>query len=345
MKVVSLDLHAETTQMFVSDENGQVLLEMPVPTEPKQLRRVVSAIPGPKCVVFEEGPLSALIRDALGEVAQEVVSCDPAYNALIARDEDSDDERDARHLEKLFRLQAVRPVYIPPEPYLSLRSLLSHRLALQQSATAVKARIKALARRCGVATGGRRLYQRRQRREVLPEMASESMQWQIQSLWRVLDALGREVGQGERAVRRLTRGIPVVARLQQIPGVGPIVSATLVAWIADPWRFRNRNALTAYAGLGLGQGATNWQPVGPARASRRGNRQLKRVLFLAAVAAGRSRSALAFRYHARRAEGWDAARAQRDVARKILHIAWALWKKGGDYDDSLVNGKQIGGQR
>lgn len=344
MKVVSLDLHAEASQMFVSDENGEVLLETRVPTDGQELRRIVSAIPGPKHVVFEEGPLSATISEALEDVAEQVISCDPTHNALIARDEESDDERDARHLEKLFRLQAVRPVYVPREPYRSLRSLLNRRLTLQRSATAVKNRIKALAHRWGLHAEGKRLYKKGTRREALQEISGESMRWQMQSLWRELDMLDSEVSQSEGAIRNLTNRIPVVRHLQEVPGVGQVTSATMVAWIANPYRFKTRNALSAYAGLGLGQGVTNWQPVGRARASRRGNRHLKRVLFLAAGAAGRTDSALGFRYRARCRSGWEEVRAKRDVARKILHISWAMWKKGTHYQDSLVNGPQIGSQ-
>jgi len=342
VKIVSLDLHAEASQMFVRDDSGEILREMRIPTNREQLRRAVSEIPGEKYVVFEEGPLSSMVSEALQDLAEEVVSCDPARNALIARDEDSDDERDARHLEKLFRLEAVRPVYIPEEPYLSLRSVLKHRTALQRSATGVKNRIKALARRCDVGAGGKTLYESEKRSTALQQIDSEQMQWQMKSLWRQLDMLSAELQESEREARKLTHRIPAVRRLRTIPGVGFVTSATLVAWIADPRRFKNRSALSAYGGLGLSQKETNWEPTGPAQASRRGNRQLKRVLFLAATAAGRTDSALGFRYRARRRQGWNEIRSKRDVARKILHISWALWRKGTEYDDELVNGPQIG---
>lgn len=342
MNVVSLDLHAEATQMFVRDEDGKVLREMRIPTSREQLRRAVADVPGEKCVVFEEGPLASMVSAAVEDIAEEVVSCDPTRNALIARDEDSDDESDARHLEKLFRLEAVRPVYVPEEPYLSLRSVLKHRTALQRSATGVKNRIKALARRCDLSIRGDSLYKPETAARALKEMNSEQMQWQMKSLWRQLDMLSRQVRESERQARKLTRQVAVTERLRGIPGVGFVTSATLVAWIADPWRFKSRSALSAYAGLGLGQSVTSWEPTGPARASRRGNRQLKRVLFLAATAAGRTESALGLRYRFRRRQGWDEIRSKRDVARKVLLISWALWKKGTHYDDDLVNGPQIG---
>jgi len=344
VKVVSLDLHAETSQMFVSDESGQVVAETQVPTRKDALREAVGAVEGQKCVVFEEGPLSVLVKEALEGVAEQVVSCDPAYNALIARDEDHSDERDARHLEKLFRLEAVRPVHVPEEPFQSLRSLLSHRLALQGRATAVKNGIKALARRNGLCARGKRLYRRKEREEVLEDISSAAMRWQMESLGRELDMLSEEISKAEGMIGRLCGALPMSQRLQSVPGVGPIVAATIVAWIVDPARFKSAGALSAYAGLGLGQAVTNWQRVGPARASRRGNRQLKRVLFLAAGAAARTDTALGRRYRYRCRQGWGQIRAKRDVARKLLHTACAIWKKGTQYDEDQVNGPQIDSQ-
>jgi len=75
MKTIALDVHTVQSQMDVVSEDGEVLLERQVETDPEELRRAVVAIPGPKRVVFEEGPLSGLIRDALASVADEVISC------------------------------------------------------------------------------------------------------------------------------------------------------------------------------------------------------------------------------------------------------------------------------
>jgi hypothetical protein len=94
--------------------------------------------------------------------------------------------------------------------------------------------------------------------------------------------------------------------------------------------------LCSYAGLGLGQGYTDWKPISRARASKRGNRAIKRVLFLAARAAVKSKSALARRYEAQRQAGLDERAATRNLARTILFIACSLWKKGKRYDDTCV---------
>jgi transposase len=159
----------------------------------------------------------------------------------------------------------------------------------------------------------------------------------MESLYRQFDGLRRERVGAHRVLVKLSRRFSEIPRLQSIPGIGPITARTVVAWIVEPCRFRSRNALSSYAGLGLGQGWTNWKPVGRARASKRGNREMKRVLFLAAKAASRSRSRLGLRYAARRAAGWEDRKAMRDLARTILVLACAIWRNQTQYDDAMIS--------
>ena len=337
MKIVSLDVHTETSQLCLSDEEGRILLEMQVPTQAEELRRVIAAIPGPKRVVFEEGPLTGMISDAVRDLVDEVISCDPAHNALIARAEDANDERDARRLAELARLRSVRSVYIVQEPCRSLRSLLVYDLGLAGELGGVRNKIKGLCRRNGIPSAGTGVYGQSGRKRVMANLGSAAMRWQMESLCRLLDALQAERGNTSKRIDSLARKVGPVERLCTIPGVGPVIARTLVGWIAEPTRFKSRSALYSYAGLGLGQGWTNWQPVGRARASRRGNRCVKRALFLAARSASRGHSALARRYRARREEGWEDRKAIRDLARVILKTAVALWRKGTTYDDAALS--------
>ena len=336
MKTISLDVHSEWSQMAVVTEDGEISLEMKVQTQGEELRRVVGGVPGPKRVVFEEGPMSALIKDALEGVADEIISCDPGHNALIARAEDSNDERDTRRLALLSRMGALHPVYVPAEPYRTLRSLVHYDYCLVQSITNVKNRIKGLYRRNGVRCKGTSAYRAAARQEMLERLPNAGLRWQMESLYRQLDTLHTERVGNRRILANQARKIDVIKRLPSIPGISIRTAWVLVAWIVDPLRFKSRNTLSSYAGLGLGQGWTNWKPTGRARASKRGQRELKRMLFMAARAALQGDNALTRRYEARRAAGWDDRKAIRDVARTLLFIVRAVWITGKEYQDGLV---------
>ena len=146
----------------------------------------VAQVPGPKRVVLENSGWAGWILDAVKDVADEVIVCDPTRNKLISQAEDSDDKRDAKRLGLLSRAGALHPVYIPPEPYRTLRSLVQHEWKLTQEITRNKLRLKAFCRRDGVAYRGRKIY-RKEGREGIIEQFPEGSRFQFESLFRMLD--------------------------------------------------------------------------------------------------------------------------------------------------------------
>lgn len=201
-------------------------------------------------------------------------------------------------------------------------------------------RIKGLCRRHAIKYRGRGIYRGKSRPGVLEQCPNPSIRWPFASLYRQYDFHREERLRERNAFRNLARKEArfAVKRLRTIPGVGEMVALTVVGWIVDPKRFATRNKLSWYGGLGVRQNVSNWKPAGAARASSRGNRQLKRVLFLAARAAvlGYRQNALARRYRKHPEMGWEARPAIRDIARKILNLICLLWRKGGTYRDELV---------
>jgi transposase len=266
-----------------------------------------------------------------------VIVCDPTKNKLISEADDSNDERDEERLGLLSRAGALHPVYVPPEPYRTLRSLVQHDWNLTREMIRNKLRLKAFCRRVGVAYRGRSIY-RKEGREQLIEQFPERSRFQLGSLLRTMDATKEEQRLVRRELRRCSLSVPAIARLQTVPGIGAVVARTLVAWIVDPGRFKSFNALSAYAGLGLKQDISNWRAVHRAHASKRGQRAVKRTLYLAARAAVHAgQNAFAERYKARIASGWEDRKSIRDIARKILFCACRLWTSREEYDDGRIN--------
>jgi transposase len=326
--------------------DGRVITEKVIETKADVLRREVGAVEGPKRVVFENGPLSGLIMDAVRDVAEEVISCDATRNALISRSDDSNDRNDARRLGTLARNGSIYPVYVPAEPYRSLRQVVGYELHLTRTISVCMVHIKALCRSRGVPCRGKTVYARRERPEILARMGSGMPGEHLGSLYRLLDGVRRERLVLRRKMGSLCEEMSVYRRVQTIPGIGPVVARTLVAWIVDPGRFKSRSALSTYAGLGLKYDTSNWRPTQRPRASKRGQRQVKRVLFLAARAVVRMReNAFAKRYSARRAAGWEDRKAIRDIARQLLFSACHVWRTGEEYDDARINVPVIPGAR
>ncbi len=183
MKTVALDVHADVCQLALVTKDGEVLLEMQVATRAEELRRVVAGIPGPKRVVFEEGPMSGLIHpeqpgvsgDALKDVADEVTSVDPTRNALISKAEDASDEKDAVRLATLVNNRSTREVYVPEEPHRTLRSLTRYDHALANAVTTVKNAMKTLCRPWAIPCKGVRIYGEETRDEFSTQLSSSAL--------------------------------------------------------------------------------------------------------------------------------------------------------------------------
>ena len=227
-----------------------------------------------------------------------------------------------------------------------MRELVCYETRLTGLLTAQMVQIKALCRRHGVAYRGKAPYARRHRAEYLERLGRRAAREHLASLYRMLDAVRTERVTIRRELRAVCRGMPLLARLVTIPGIGSVVSRTLVAWIVDPNRFKSRSALAAYAGLGLKQDISGWRPYGRAHASKRGQRDIKRVLFQAARAVVCwGESALARRYAARRAAGWEDRKAIRDLARQLLFVVCHVWRTGEEYDDARISVPAVPGAR
>jgi len=160
------------------------------------------------------------------------------------------DRLDARRLADALRRESVVSIYFPPPPIRELRELCRHRLMLTQLRTRVLQRVRALLLRQGLGDPPVRTLrspagQRWLDEVVLPPRAHEA----LRTLRLVERGISEPLAQVETDVRREADADPIVARLQTIRGVGPIVGLMLRAEIGDLARFPTPGHLASYAGL------------------------------------------------------------------------------------------------
>jgi transposase len=122
----------------------------------------------------------------------------------------------------------------------------------------------------------------------------------------------------------------VVARLDEIPGVGRRTAEVLVAEVGtDVDRFPSADHLTSWAGVCPGQD----ESAGKRRSgtTRKGNRALRAALTEAAKAAGRTRDTALGRRYRRFKERLGAKKATIAIARYLLEIVYHMLKEGTPY--------------
>lgn len=117
-------------------------------------------------------------------------------------------------------------------------------------------------------------------------------------------------------------------RLRTITGIGPQGAA--LATLLSRFEFANADALVAYSGLDPRPNDSGTKR-GQRRLSKKGPPLLRRQMYLAGFAASRSR-ALKPLYRALRARGFATTEAFVILGRKLLRVAFAVWKGSASFD-------------
>jgi hypothetical protein len=146
------------------------------------------------------------------------------------------------------------------------------------------------------------------------------------------------VGQGNLLLAAY-HALPQRNYLDSIPGLGAVTAAVLTACILDIDRFQTPGKLVAYFGVLPIEAASgvdrDGQPRGPKRyvMSRKGNDLVRRYLWMAGLCAVQHNPAVRALYARVVAKHPDKkAIAIGHAMRKLLHLAFAIWKSGQPFD-------------
>jgi transposase len=123
-----------------------------------------------------------------------------------------------------------------------------------------------------------------------------------------------------------------IVRLQSIPGVGLVTAAWLVVATANFTACPTVEAATAYVGLAPHPWQSGSSVRGKPHIGHSGHARLRQALYMAAVSAVRCNPILRSFYARLKAAGKAAKVALCAVARKLLHLAWALVTKQQNFD-------------
>lgn len=123
------------------------------------------------------------------------------------------------------------------------------------------------------------------------------------------------------------------ALLQSIPGIGPVCSASLVGYIGDIRRFNHPGKLVAYLGLDCRVHESGTSIHGKGFLTKRGNGTLRSLLFNAAFIARRHNPELKRFFEKKISEGKHYTTALCAVERKLVHLIYAVWKRGTPYEE------------
>jgi transposase len=289
------------------------------------------------------------------------------------------DKLDSVWLCKVAERQMIRPSFVPPPDIRGLRDLTRYRIDLVGARTAEKNRVEKLLEDACIklsvvasdifGVSGRdmmaALIAGERNPKVLARLARSRMRAKISLLEEAftghftdqhafllermlarIDAINADIAALDTKIEEMVLPFAhAIGRLDDIPGVGPVAAAVIVAEIGlDMSRFPTAGHLVAWARFAPGVKESAGKKKGNASTGH-GNRYLARILGEAAVGAARTNTFLGERYR-RIAKRRGKKKALVAVGRSILVIIWHLLSDperrfhdlGPDFYDIRISG-------
>jgi len=331
---VGIDLHKDTMTICVYCRCcGEFSFRKMACKNRAQIVEFFRALPRPHVVAIEAVGFYRWLWELLEPIVEKLVLADATQARALAGRRLKTDREDAFNVAELLAADRLPLAYAPPREVQILRDWTRQRNRLSRSHARSLHGIKSIMNtnnRPGPArltaerlTGYLRAYGSR-----LPERHTR-MLWQHQ---RQLSLLEEEIDICQREIDRLLLAPPfatMAALLATAPGVGPVVSATVLAEVGDFSRFPDGKAIGRYAGLAPRVYASGGkQRLG--HISKTGPSDLRWALQQAAWTAIRCDSEIKRRWlKISRSSGKKAAAVA--IARQLLVAMWQMARRQSRY--------------
>lgn len=343
---VGMDVHKDCIVIAVLGADGKLVMETVIENKSETLRQFIRGLAGRAHVTLEEGTHAAWLYDLLRPHVARVIVCDPRQNKLLGAGSKSD-RIDARKLAQLLRAGLLKAVYHGECGTRPLKELVGSYESLVEDTTRVMNRIKALYRARGVKCEGAEVYQADQRDGWLAKLADSGARARATYLYRELEYLLELRGESRQQMLAESRRHAAHDILKEVPELGPIRIAQLIATVDTPHRFRTKRQFWAYVGLAVvTRSSADYRMISgsPHRAARttqtRGlnmnyNRRLKEV-FKSAATSACGRGPYQPYFERLVATGMRREMARLTVARKLAATVLSVWKSGAAFDAGRV---------
>ena len=334
--VVGVDLAKSVFQVHGIDAQGQVVVRRRL----SRLKLLAFFERLPRCLVGMETCASAnyWARELMG-LGHQVRLMPPQYVKPYVK-RSKNDASDAEAICEAVTRPTMRFVGVKSSEQQSVLVLHRTRLVLTRQRTQIGNAIRAHLAEFGiVAPVGRLGFDRLvtviadEDDERVPALARACLAMLVEQHRLVLS----HMLETDRAIRMHSRSSELGRRLQDIPGVGPLVASALMATVPDPHVFKNGRGLSAWLGLVPRQNSSGGKErLGGI--TKAGDTYLRKMLFVGAMAVIRH----AERYGTRKP--WLIKLLSRRhpriaaiaLANKIGRIAWALMTSGERYREPVI---------
>ena len=341
-KVIGMDLGDKKNVIVVFDEEGKEVVKTSITNTAPQVQKFFAKHPG-AAVVIEAGTHSPWISRLLSSMGHEVCVGNPRKLRAIWDADDKSDERDARILGMMYRLEPrlLHPIqHRGEQAQADLEMIKARDMLVRTRASLVnhaRGTVKAMGQRlppCSVEAFGSRAP------AEIPAIMWEALSHIVETV----TALNQRIKEIDKQIGYLCRDrYPETKYLLQVTGVGPITALAFVLTIETPDRFEKSRAVGAYLGLTPRRdqsGETDRQM----HITKAGNRYLRRLLVgCAQYILGAFGPDCDLRRYGARIATRGGSRAKKcaavAVARKLAVKLHRLWADAADYAPLMTERK------
>jgi transposase len=337
MHYIGMDCHITTLDFAVVNDAGRLVKANSVATSVNNFMQFVKKVTPPRIIYMEEGTLAAWALETCVSHGEKLVITDPKENRWISSSGQKDDALDALKLARLARGGYIKEIHHPVGQRRSFRELMIAYHDTVRSGARIKNKIKAKFRQNGIQCTGDTIYAKTHREEWKGKLPKDpTLLLIVDGLWLQMDQFKQTEKRILAAAKAQAKQYPEIKLFKALPGIGFINAATVSALLETPYRFADKRKVWMYAGLGIMRHSSGGKLYSE-RLTTEYNRLLKYTIKQAAEAAIRAKDNPFRRKYLDMTllRGIAPHRAKLTVARDMLAIMLAMWKKGEKYNPEL----------
>jgi transposase len=248
-QVVGIDLHRRRSVLVRMTEDGRRLGTARITNSPQELRAQIARAGKSPRVVLEATYGWYWAADTLAAAGAEVHLAHPLGVKAFSYRRVKNDERDAADLADLLRMGRLPEAWIAPQEVRELRELTRYRQKLVHLRTSCKDQVHGVLAKLGVPPACTDIFGVAGSAWLDQLGLPQPYAGKVTSLRQLTGELNSEITMLSEVIADLAAGDRGYQVIQQLPGIGPVLAAVIIAEIGDVTRFNNAAQLCSWAGL------------------------------------------------------------------------------------------------
>jgi len=345
---VGLDVSNAETSICIVDQNGIIVKEAKVVTDPEAINRYLQKQRFEfEKIGLEAGGLSHWLVTGLKASAWHQVVCidSRVMASILAVTINKTDRNDARAIANAIRCNNYKEVHIKSIESIKTSCLLTSRKALVKYKNQLHGVVRGTLKVFGIKLPKGKESLRQAIRDALAydESAEDEHKLSVHIDWSVIETLlvcyenaDKQLQILEQKLEAQAKQDAVVKRFMTHPGVGVVTAMTYKAEVDDPTRFKKSRSVGAYFGMTPRQYSSG-ETIKQGRVSKNGSTEMRALLHEAGVVLiTRTKQPSKLKsWGLKKKQKLKTQKAGMAVGRKIAINLHRMWLEGRDFDLQL----------